>query len=296
MTTAMNQGLGRAELWPPALAAFLLRGGIVVYVVPVLVLPSTVGLATFVGPTAVTPAGPSPEFVRLIVALAAALVAWYLVGGLVAGAAEAALLRSQSDLAPGLGRDRRPSPGLAGRVVLIRFAFTLPLLLVTAIGLPIVVSAAYGELTSPLDVATPLLLRVLGDVPEVLAAMTLAWLFAETASGLAVRHLVLGRRGVPEAMLAALGHLVRRPVASLATQALVLAGSVFLMAPGLIVAAFAWDRTGWALADPAAPPIALAILTLLFVTAWLGGVGMAGAAAAWRSVAWTLEAARGRDG
>ena len=41
----------RPALWIVALCGFLARGGIVLLVLPMIPLPSTVGMATFVGPT-----------------------------------------------------------------------------------------------------------------------------------------------------------------------------------------------------------------------------------------------------
>ena len=50
----------RPGLWPVALAGFLARGGIVLFVAPVVVAPSLVALATFIGPASITPTGRRP--------------------------------------------------------------------------------------------------------------------------------------------------------------------------------------------------------------------------------------------
>ena len=53
--------LARPRLWGLGLAGFLARGGIVLFVLPILTLPSVVGVTTFVGPTAITAAGASEK-------------------------------------------------------------------------------------------------------------------------------------------------------------------------------------------------------------------------------------------
>ena len=295
-------GLGRPRLWPLALVAFLLRGGLILYLLPIVVVPSTVGLATFIGPTAITPAGPSGDLVRLVAVAVVAAVAWLVVGGLVAAAAEGALIR-QSMLADepiadaAIGAERAASAsevtpaGAVARILLVRFVASTPLIVACAWGIPRLVGAAYRELTSPVETAAPLPLRVLSDVPEVLVAVFAGWLFAQTVGGLAVRRIVLfGERG-PEATFMAVRHVVRHPVATAASTALLLGGSSLLVVPGLVAAAIVWERLGRALVgDVGILPVLP--LTLLFVGVWICGLALAGAAAAWRSVAMTLEVLR----
>ena len=51
---AADQGLGDTSLWPFAAATFLLRGGLVVQLAPILAIPSATALATFINPTSFT--------------------------------------------------------------------------------------------------------------------------------------------------------------------------------------------------------------------------------------------------
>jgi hypothetical protein len=114
MAVAAAMGLGRPRLWPLGLASFLLRGGFVLYLVPIVVVPSTVGVATWVGPTAITPGGPSERFTGIVVAFVLFAVAWFVGGGLIAAAAEASLIRQVGDVdgnpeVDGWSRARLPS-------------------------------------------------------------------------------------------------------------------------------------------------------------------------------------------
>ena len=90
--TAMT--VRRPRLWVFALLAFLARGGLVVLVLPMVVVPTFVGLANFVGPTSVTAGGPTPRLVALVVVGLTAGLALVVVGTLVAAAAEVALHRA----------------------------------------------------------------------------------------------------------------------------------------------------------------------------------------------------------
>lgn len=305
-TAAANAGLGRPDLWPLALVSFLLRGGFFLYLLPIVVVPSTVGLATWIGPTAITAAGPSERFVGIAAGAIALFIAWFVGGGLVAAVAEIALIRrSLGDGAAPSGGERSggvvPSRdgravgvGLAVRLLIVRFVAATPLIVAFAWGIPRIVGAGYRELTLPSDTATPFPLRVLRDVPEVLLVVLAAWLFAETVGGLAARRIVLFGDGGPASTVRAILHLARRPLATLGTLVVTLSGLLLLVVPGLVASALTWDRLGRTLVGD--PEILLvSALTVLFVAIWASGLALAGAAAAWRNVAWTLEVLRADD-
>ncbi len=304
MAVAATVGLGEPRLWPFALVTFLLRGGFFLYLLPIVVVPSTVALATWIGPTAITPAGPSERFVAIVAGAVIVAVTWLVGGGLVAAAAEVVLIRRGLGLALGEddseaegsepGRRRPGGLGLSARVLLVRLVATTPLVLVAAWGIPRVVAAAYHQLTSPIDTAAPLPFRVLGEVPDVLVAVFFGWLISETIGALATRRLVLrGDRG-PTALLMAIGHMVRRPLTTAGTIVVTLAESLLFIVPGLVAAALAWDRL-WGIVVGNDPIACVLGLTVLFVAIWAGALVLAGAAGAWRSVAWTLEVVRERD-
>jgi hypothetical protein len=84
----------RPRLWLYALIAFLARGGLIVLALPIVVLPTFIGIANALGPASVSAGGPSPRLVAVIVAAVAALTALVLVGTVVAAAAETTLHRA----------------------------------------------------------------------------------------------------------------------------------------------------------------------------------------------------------
>ena len=92
---ALSEGLlvtlARPTTWPLALAAFLVRGGLVLVVLPIVVLPTPVGIGDVVGPTltAIALGGfPSEAVMGGAVALVC-LLAWLVGGGWLAAALEA---------------------------------------------------------------------------------------------------------------------------------------------------------------------------------------------------------------
>jgi hypothetical protein len=312
MAVAAGMGLGRPRFWPLGLASFLLRGGLVLYLLPIVVVPSTVGVATWVGPTAVTPAGPSERFMGIVVVVALLAVLWFVVGGFIAAAAEAVLIRQavgvDGDPEPGSsGPGSRPGPRslqsaheptiglrLCLRLFLVRFVAAVPLFVILGWGFGRIVTAGYAELTLPSDTATPLPLRVLLDVPEVIVAVLAAWLLAETVGGIVARRIVLFGDPNSGAAAGAVVQIARHPLATLGTIVVTLSGALVLVLPGLVSSAIAWDRLGDAfLADAGA--LAIVALTVLFAAIWVSGLALAGAAASWRSIAWTLEVLRSAD-
>lgn len=311
------EALGRPELWLTALLGFLVRGGLLLFLLPIVALPSPVGIASFVGLGVLTIGGdPTPHLVVSVVMGGLVFVAWLLLGGLLAAATDVALVGAvlagedgvPRDAVPGGPARPVPHPGLLVRLLLIRLVSLLPLAVALGWWATRIVDVAYRELTVPLDLATPIAVRALLDAADADIAVLIAWLFTEAYGALAARRLMLGAASVHAALAGGLIDLLRRPLASLATLFVASIGSLVLVAPPLVAAWIAWSRLALAarvgVPGPAAvvespgatvgeilgPPLFL----LLLVVAWLGGLALAGAASAWRSALWTLEAGRSK--
>lgn len=295
MAASLVATLEHPRWWLLALAGFLVRGGLLVFLLPIVVLPTPAGLTNAVAPTLVgfVFGSPSESFVTLVVVLIVGFAAWLLLGGLLAAWIDVAL-------AGEVARDRQPGshapdrPGLAWRALVARLASHLPLAIVLSWAAVRLVEAVYAEYVTPGDVTVPIVLRVVLRIPEVIAAIVVVWLAGETAGGLAVRHLALRPR---TSMLAALARswldlLVRPTVLAslLVTNAVV----IMVSAPAAAAAAFAWGRLRTALAAGLEPYV-VATTVAAFVTIWLAGLGLAAVAVAWRGAAWTYETARRLD-
>ena len=151
-------------------------------------------------------------------------------------------------------------------------------------------AAAYHELVLPDDLASPLGIRVLRDVPWIVAALLAAFLAADAAAALGVRRLVVGRQPVLVAWLLGWVDLVRRPVRALGTAAFGLGVLALLAGPALLAAAAGWGRVRDAMVH-GSDPVATLLTVVLWVAIWLGGLVLAGVGNAIRMAAWTLAAA-----
>ena len=145
-------------LWVVALGGFLARGGIVLFLLPMAPLPSTVGLATLVGPTSVTAAGLTPDSIVRLVVVVTLGVAWLLAGNAIGAMTDLAVVDAAAPAADPAGR--HADPRRIARLVGLRLAALVPLGVVVAITARPVGDLVYQELILPRDLATPLILRV----------------------------------------------------------------------------------------------------------------------------------------
>jgi hypothetical protein len=298
--------LEQPATWPIALAGFLARGGIALFLIPIVPLPSPVGLANLVGPTAATPSGPSPETASVLALGIALLLVWLVVGSVVGVLADAVLADAFLAGAVGEGAvgegaslriDRRPrvSLGLVGRLLGVRLAALLPVGLALAIALRPIVQSTYQQLISPYDLEQPLVARVVREVAPAIGLVVAAWLLAEIVAGLAVRFVVLRNESAGAAVGHAIRHIVRHSASSLATAAVGLAGLVLAIGPPLVASYAVWSLLQAQLARNLAQggdvgPILLTGLSLAAI--WIGGLVLGGVASAWRGLLWTAEMAR----
>ena len=286
--------LARPVTWPLALTAFLLRGGLVVVVAPIVVLPSAVGLANVLGPAVTRIAlGGTVQAIAQIVAGAIGLgLIWLVSLGSLAAAAEAESVR-QVGLEEGLTLIPDPTidphlpPGRLGRrIVVIRSLAMLPLVLVLAWAVPSLIAATYRELTIPSRLDTPLLERVVSGVPLVLVTVAIAWMLSQSVAAVAVRATVLVGSDVRDSIRFAVRLVIRRPGAVVVAFALPSAvlGLVVLLAG--VAGAAGWSAVRAALTG-GTPNFSDALAVLGFVALWLAGLGLISVVAAWRGAVWT---------
>jgi hypothetical protein len=291
--------LARGDLWTLSLAGFLVRGGLVLLLLPIWPVPSPLDLADALGPAVTTAAlgGPNPDLVRVVVIgsiVAATVIALAFAVG--AAADVAAITTAADEL---VGRTSRfggtVARGPGSRAVtafLVRLVGLVPFAVALAATVPIVVGATYQELIDPTDLAIPVVIRVLSDVPGVVALLVATWLLGEAVGGIAVRLLVLEDRSVGGSLVGALALIVRRPIPALLTLVGTTLVFVVLLAPALVASALAWRFVVFELrSDSNAVAAALGVLGLAAV--WLGALVLSGFAAAVRTVAWTSFALRG---
>jgi hypothetical protein len=300
LTGALLATLETPATWPLALAAFLLRGGIVIVVVPIVVLPTPVGLGNVLAPAigSIAFGSISTGLVAMSVALALAVVAWIALGGWLAAALEAEAawmiardrdVRAVASPAAGATGPRRTSgtPSAATRILIARLIADIPLAVVLAAGTVRVVLVTYRELTSPLDTSAPIVLRVLRATPEVIAAVVIAWTLGEILGAIAARRIALAGDGLRPALRGALAAFVRQPVAAVVRFWLPTAVLLATAIPCGMGAGWAWSAVGSAL-DGTPGPVGVLVVTGTFVAIWIVGLIVVGVVCAWRGAVWTV--------
>jgi hypothetical protein len=278
--------LGRPDVWSISLAGFLVRGGVLLFLLPIAAIPSPLDVANVLGPAVTSAAlgGPNPDLVRVVVVASLATVAAVAVAFALGAATDVATARIG---AAELGASSpAPATGVVRRAFVVRLAALIPFAIVLAATVPAVVGATYHELILPDELVTPVVLRVIRDVPIVVIALLAAWLVGEAIGGLAVRLIVLEGRGVIGGIRGALALVAHRPrgaVGALAAGTLVL---VVLVGPALAATALAWR---WATSSLRAgpDPVAATVAVLALAGLWVGGLALAAFATSVRSLLWT---------
>ena len=290
LTASLLAVLDKPSIWLLALAGFLVRGGWLIVLAPIVVLPTAVGIANVVAPLLEDIAfGRNTEDVIRSGGTALALVAaWFLVGGLLAAATEIETVRRTVASAE-LGRVPAPRrSGGTGRVLVARIVALLPLILALAWAAFRFVGVGYRELTSPSDVALPVTVRIVIGAPDASLGILAGWTFSEIVGGIAARRVALSGDGVRAALGCGVRTLRARPGRSIALAALSALALVLVLAVTAIASGTAWDALRGALADGDAS-IATSLVLVLFVALFGGGLVLIGLVSAWRSAVWTVD-------
>ena len=275
--------------WILALAGYLVRGGLLLLLFPLIPIPTTAALANGLGPTLVgfVFGGASPSFIVLVATVTGALLLCLVVGGLAGAGLDLALIRSAASTEP---LADGPAPDQAGplRAAVARWLAHVPTAAVVAWGASPLVDAAYQELIHPGDPALPVPVRVILRVPQVVALLLTAWALGEAVGGLAVRHLAWGA-DIGQSLIRALRSLLRPSgILVLILTDLAVAAAI---AVGWAALAAAYDLLRITVRDSDAAAVVALALGLLSI-AWLGALAISAIGAAWRSAAWTVELGR----
>jgi hypothetical protein len=286
LSGALLAVLARPSTWLLALLGFLVRGGWLLMVAPIVVVPTPVGLANVIAPLLedIAFGRRTAELFALSLVAFAILVAWLIGGGLVAAAVEADGARRIAD-EEGIAWRRGPS---AWRIVGTRLIADLPLAIGAAWAAVRIVSVAYRELTVPSDVTAPAAWRIVTGSPDAFAIVFLTWFLGEIVGSVGARRIVLRGDRVGGALRASFRRLLREPARIIVLGFASTASLVVVLAvTGLAVSA-TWNALGDALSiGDVSPPTTL--LVLLFVALFSGGLVLLGLVCAWRAAIWTLD-------
>jgi hypothetical protein len=290
--------LGRPVWWLLALAGFLARGGIVLFLLAIVTLPSPLALSNVVAPLLVpiVLGGVTPLLAAIVAFGVVSLVAFILAGALVGASTEVVLISDARHAAAEEGlplrADRAPAGWAIVRVAVAGLVAHIPLAIAVALGSVQIVNVAYVELTAPVDIDTPLPLRVVGGAIGPIVVIILAWLVGEVTGGLAARRIVVGGGSTLGSVGRAYQDLLVRPRSALLPALGTTAVLAVDLAAMLAVVGLAWTAARAQLVQlpPDALGIGLALAT--FAAAWCLALFVTGLIAAWRSVAMTFEEER----
>jgi hypothetical protein len=298
MTSAIVVTLSRPSSWPVCLAGFLARGGILLFVLPLVRLPTTASLANQVVPVL----QPSvfgtftTGFVQFVVVLVAGFLLWLIIGGLIGAWTDVTAIRealADEDIGGWDGAALPAGRPLLVRVMAARLVAHLPLVAWLIAIIPTVFLATYAELTNPGEVISHLFLRTLAHVPVQVTVLVALWWLGEAAGGLAARRIVVDDAPLLRAVAGGWLDLARHGLTSGMTLLVTTIGLGLAVVPALLAASFGWRFVR--LSVPEGRALEAIVSVTAFVLIWMGGLVIAAAAAAWRSHAWTAEWLRWRS-
>lgn len=289
MQSALVATLSRPEWWAAALATFLLRGGFILVLLPIVNAPTAAGLVTILSPAVegIVLGKPSLEG-ALVGSLVLGLVLASLAAIFLAGSwLDHALVREATE-DEDVDRGWRPVGESMVNALTIRLLAHVPTLLALAYGFLRVVDVAYTEFTSPSDQGVAIVDRVLWRVPDVVILVVVLWLLGETVGSLAARRASTGM-ATTRAIYASIRQvLAPRGLATLALTSAVIAA---LLVPFIVAVSRAWEHLRGYLLD-GADSVQLGAALVLLVASWILGLAVLGAGLAWRATAWTSEIAK----
>lgn len=287
MQSAVAATLTTPEWWAIALAAFMVRGGILLLLLPIIALPTPAGLITDLSPAleALYLGTPSVTSAVLGAAMLTALLLVLVCAGIAGAWLDGALVR-EAAASDDLDLAFRPAaPVSSWRAFGLRLAAHVPTLAAVAYAVVRVVLVAYAQSTTPDEPGVSIVDRVVGRVGDALVLVLVAWLFGEVVGALAAR-----RAAARMSNRAALGGSVRQVLSprGLATFAVTTAVLVAAVLPFALAAERAWEHVrSYLLFGIDAVQLTAAIVVL--VATWVLGLAVIGAALAWRATAWTSE-------
>jgi hypothetical protein len=289
--------LGRPSWWILGLAGFLVRGGIVIFAISIVTLPSPLALSNVLGPL-ITPlylGRVEPSTLALVASGLGLLVACIACGSWIGAATEVVLIRDarQAAIEEGLptGPDRPSGRLLISRSALAHLLALVPLMPVLAAGSVQIFAVAYRELVNPTD-ASSIVVRVVLGAAAPLAAVAVVWILCELVGGMAVRRIVLADEPVVGAVIRSAADLARRPIGAVIAPLLAIAILVIELAAVLAAVVLVWTEVRTRLIRPLDEPLATVLSLATLGAAWCLALLVTGLIDAWRSVAMTFEAER----
>jgi hypothetical protein len=289
LAAATVAALVRARWWLLALAAFLVRGGILLILPPLVLLPTPAELANLLSPSLLgTGLGAPTALLVSVVAIAGLGLLLVVVLTTVLGTWLDLALVEAEEADPELARIG-PSHPRASLIAAIeaRLVAHIPTAVVAVLAAMALGAAATAEFIGPQGTG-PIYLRILSRASIAPAATVVAWLLGEAWGGLAMRRLGTGT-SVLQALRLGLADLLHP--SGLVTLVLSTAVVALPLAALWLATGRAFTRLWSVLGDPSDGGLIIVALALLVGT-WAAGLWLLAIGLTWRSAAWTAEALR----
>ena len=326
MSPAARGLLSSPVMWVVGAAGFLARGGILVLALPILSLPTPVGVTLLVPPLSVTTSGISSAFVPELLAAGAFSVLVVALGLLLGALADAVVYQQLAGLARThavAARDvvahdvathdvathtsilpatmpgpRGGAPRLVAKLIGVEILALLPAIAMSIITVSRLIAVGEQEYLLPSSTSVPYVARVLQGASTALIALGACLLLADVVNALLSRRLLRGAyraEAVPTAgrprPTARAAQALRGAARIAATWLAAWLVTIVSLVPGLLAITLAWPavRDAYAATLSSAPPgpVELVAATLAFVAAWLVALLVAGAGSALRAAAWS---------
>ncbi|HEY8198313.1 MAG TPA: hypothetical protein VIF44_00965 [Candidatus Limnocylindrales bacterium] len=276
---ALEAAVSDPGAWPIGILGFLVRGGVVVLALPILTLPSPVGVGTILGPAVVSTGRIEGPLRDLLIVATTAFAVIVAIAVLLA-AVDQSLLHQRWGIPPAaVGR------AAVGRLAAGEILALLPLGAAIAVTLGRVVDDVHSELLLPGDLSVSFAARVVARSAVPLGVLVGALLVTEALDGMLSRR-VLVRDRRPPAGLHALASVV-------GTAAVGWLMTLVVLVPGLAIIGATWDaaRVAWSRSSSAVIGSADAVLamvaTVALVAVWVGILLLCGMASLVRAHLWT---------
>lgn len=286
MRGALVATVAHPAWWAVALAAFLVRGGIILAILPIVQLPSTAGLITAFAPPleALVLGRPSLEGVAVGTLLIGLVLAGLAIAGMTGAWLDLALVREATD-DDELDLGWSPQRASAWTALGIRLMAHAPTFLALAYGSARIIGATYDELIAPGDLTVPVAIRVALRAPDAVALIGLSWLLGEALGPLAARRVATGEPPGLALRLALRQVLGGRGIATTIVANLPVA---IVSIPFLVAVGSSWEHLRTYL-DQGVGVVNLAAALLLLIASWILGMALLAAALTWRATAWTVQ-------
>jgi hypothetical protein len=307
--------VGRPSLWLIGALGFALRGGIVILLLPIFVLPTPVEARLMLG-TNLGSTGLTPSFLSNVGFVGALLIIPIALCLLVIAYLElTSFERIVADEETAEQRDERPSATLSGgaRRRLIGWLVAVQLaglVVLAAAALPLanaVIQVTTEEILRPSVPGGSIYLRVLSGVREPLAGFLAVLVVVEMLTALVSRQLLLRASGlhlplsaglgVRSALAAALARPFRHPLPTVGSAALGWTLTLSVLVPVVWSLLLAWETVrstylATGSRTDAQSVTGLVMVTVALAAVFVAGVLLCGLASAIRSGLWTMDGLR----